>query len=101
MAYRKRTRFSKKLQAAMQAGRERARMERSAPDYPPDLPELRREIIVRDYDFGLVEHRIALYRTNRADCYRAEADGKPWQSRIGWSRVLEGLRKSLLRVRAE
>lgn len=33
MAYRKRTRFSKKLQAAMQRGRERARMERPAPDY--------------------------------------------------------------------
>ena len=55
MAYRKRTKYSKKLQEAMQRGRERARMERPAPEYPLDLPELRREIIIRDYDHGLVE----------------------------------------------
>lgn len=58
MAYRKRTRISKKLQEAMQRGRERARMERPAPEYPPELPELRREIIIRDHDHGPVEHKI-------------------------------------------
>jgi len=48
MAYRKRTRFSKKIQAAMQAGRERARMASPAPEYMLDeIPNLRREIIIR------------------------------------------------------
>jgi hypothetical protein len=43
--YRKRNRFSRKLEA-MRAGRERKRLEGEAPDYPLELPELRREIIV-------------------------------------------------------
>lgn len=75
-------------------------MARPLEERPPELPELRREIIIRDYDFGLVEHTIRLYRTNRIDCYRAEADGKLWKSRIGWSRVLDALRRSFLRVSA-
>lgn len=98
--YRKRQRISKRLQDAMQRGRERARLERPAPDYRPILPELRRRIIVIDYDHGRVVHRIDLYRTNRVDCYRAEADGRPWKRRIGWAKVLEGVRKSFLRMGA-
>lgn len=98
MTYRKRTRFSKKLQAAMQRGRELARMERPAPEYPPELPDLRRELIVRDHDFGLVEHRIEFYKTNRRDCYRIVADGVEWKQRMGWSRALAAVRKSFLRV---
>lgn len=71
-----------------------ARPEREA---VPELPLLRRVIIVVDYDSGEpVEHRIELYRTSRVDVYRATADGQDW-GRRGWSAVLEGLRKSLPR----
>ena len=101
MAYRKRTKFSKKLQAAMQHGRERARMERPAPEYPPELPELRRRVIVIDYDHGRVVHRIDLYKTNRIDCYRAVADGKPWRDRVGWANVMAAVRKSFLRLASD
>lgn len=97
MAYRKRAKMSAKL-AAMRAGKERARLARPAPEYPPTLPELRRTIIVVDHDFGEVTHRIDLYRTARVDCYRAVADGRPWKNRIGWSRVLATLRKSFPRL---
>lgn len=82
----------------MRAAKDRKRAEGLTPDYPQALPELRRRIIIIDYDFDRVVHRIDLYRTNRVDCYRAVADGRPWKERIGWSRVLEWLRKSMVRV---
>jgi hypothetical protein len=34
------------------AERERRRLAGRAPDYPPELPELRRRIVVEDFDFG-------------------------------------------------
>jgi len=61
---------------------------------------LRRTLIIIDYDFGRVEHRIDLYRTPRIDCYRAVADGVEWKRRIVWSKVLAGLRVKFPRVSA-
>ena len=96
--YRKRTTCSRKL-AAARAARDAARMAGPAPDYPPDLPRLRRVVIVIDYDFGTpVIETMRLYRTSRIDSYRAEINGKTWKPRIGWSGVLEGLRKSFIRL---
>lgn len=95
--YRK-TKRSKETLARMKAGKDRARMERPAPDYPAILPELRRRVVIIDYDFGEHIHTLDLYRTNRVDCYRVHVDDKPWKERIGWSRILAGLRKSLPRV---
>jgi len=91
--------MSRKLRAA-RAARERKRLENAAPRYPHELPALRRTLIIIDYDFGRVEHRIDLYRTRRIDCYRALADGVEWKRRIGWSKVLAGLRVKFPRVRA-
>lgn len=99
MAYRK-TRRSKETLARMRAGKDAARVARPAPDYPPALPELRRRIVITDYDFGERIHTLDLYRTSRVDCYKVHVDGKPWKARIGWSKILEGLRKSLPRVGA-
>ena len=95
--YRKREKYSRKLKA-MREAKERKHLAGPAPDRPPDLPGLRRRIIIIDYDFGKVVHRIDLYKTNRVDCYRAVADGVPWKDRVGWSRVLEGIRKSFVRI---
>ena len=86
--------------AAMRRGRERAHMEGPSPSYPQPLPDLRRQIIVRDFDFGETIHTLDLYRTNRVDCYRVVDDGVEWKERIGWSKILAGLRKSLPRVGA-
>ncbi len=74
MPYRHRDSMSRKLRA-MRDSRERRRIEGSGPRYPRELPGLRRMLIIIDYDFGAVEHRIALYRTRRLDGYRAVADG--------------------------
>jgi len=91
--------MSRKLRAA-RAARERKRLEGAEPSYPRQLPALRRTLIIIDYDFGRVEHRIDLYRTARIDCYRAVADGVEWKGRIGWSKVLTGIRLKFPRVRA-
>jgi hypothetical protein len=91
--------MSRKLRAA-RAARERKRIEGAEPAYPHQLPALRRTLIIIDYDFGRVEHRIELYRTARIDCYRAVADGVEWKRRVGWSKVLAGLRLKFPRVRA-
>lgn len=102
MAYRltKRAATQRAKLTAMRRGKATARLARPAPDYPPELPELRREIIIIDHDFGERRYHLRLFRTSRVDCYRVEIDGRPWQARIGWSRVLVGLRKALPRVAA-
>ena len=97
MSYRVTKRQRERL-AAMRAAKERKRIAGEMPDYPPMLPELRRRIVITDYDHGEVTHEILMYRTNRIDTYRVVADGQEWKERIGWSRLLEGLRKSLPRV---
>lgn len=86
--------------ANIRRSRDAARMAEPAPDYPAVLPDLRRRIIIEDFDFGHRVHVLELHKTNRVDCYRVEVDGKPWKARIGWSRLLEGLRKSMPRVGA-
>ena len=88
---------ARKLEA-MRRGKDRARMERPAPGRAPDLPELRREVIVTDYDGPEpVTHTLHLYRTRRVDTYRVEADGKPWKCG-GLTAALEGVRKACPRV---
>jgi hypothetical protein len=97
LSKRQRDTQARKLQA-MRAGRDRARMAKPAPGRAPDLPDLRREVIVVDYDAGRpVTHTLHMYRTRRVDTYRIEADGKPWK-RGGWTAALEGLRKAYPRV---
>jgi len=97
MSYRVTNRQQERL-AAMRAAKARRRMEDVPSSSLPELPYLRRRIVIIDYDHGRVVHRLDLYRSDRIDCYDVVADGQPWKRRIGWSRVLEGLRKSLPRV---
>lgn len=88
---------ARKLQA-MRQGRERAALARGPTPRAPELPDLRREVIVIDYDSGHpVTHTLHLYRTKRVDTYRVQADGQPWKS-CGWSVAMAGLRKSYQRV---
>lgn len=83
---------------ALKRGRDRANASKPARGYPPVLPELRREVIVIDYDGPEpVTHTLHLFKTRRVDRYRVEADGKPWKS-CGWSVALAGLRKAYQRV---
>jgi hypothetical protein len=86
--------------AKMRAGKERKRLESSTPDYPIELPELRRKIIIIDYDFGKKINVLSLYKSNRIDCFDVHVNGMLWKKRIGFSRILQGIRKALPRVNA-
>lgn len=62
-------------------------------------PLLRRRIVIEDFDRpDPVRHVVELYRTTRIDSYRAVIDGQEWKSRVGWSRVLDGLRRAMPRL---
>lgn len=62
-------------------------------------PQLRRRIVIKDFDgTEPVTHVIELFRTSRIDSYHAVIDGREWNPRIGWSRVLDGLRRALPRL---
>lgn len=100
MTYRLTKKAAQTRLETMRRGRERARIEGPAPDYPPQLPNLRRRIVVENFDFGHDVHVLEFYRTNRIDCFRVVVDGKEWKLRIGWSQALAGLRKSMPRVGA-
>jgi len=103
MAYRKtaKTLMAEAKYARMRDGKARKRLTSDAPEYPPILPDLRRSIIITDYDSGLpVHHQIDLYKTGRIDQFRAVVDGVEWKRRIGFSGVLAGIRKSMPRMAA-
>ncbi len=100
--YRKRIQGSKKFNerlARARATRLQNRLELPEIDYPRELPELRRKIIVEDFDGQeTIRHEIKLYRSNRIDCYRVSVDGKFLDGKIGWARVLELTRKAFVRI---
>lgn len=84
--------------AAMQRGKDLARMQRPAEGRAPELPALRRTVVVTDFDTGApVVHELQLFKTRRVDTYRIEADGKAWR-RGGWTAALRGRRKAYPRV---
>lgn len=97
--YRNRSRspaIKRKLEA-LRRGRERSALA-LGPREEHDLPHLRREVTVVDYDAGEpVTHTLRMYKTRRVDTYDIHADGRPWRLG-GWTRALEGLRKSYPRV---
>lgn len=100
--YRKPSKRQQEAQArkleAMRLGRERAALAREPRGRMPDLPLVRRTVVVTDYDSGQpVMHTLELRRTRRVDSYAVLADGKPWKV-CGWSKVCEGLRKSHQRL---
>ena len=71
--------------------------EQRSPMWQPPL--LRRRITIEDFDGPEpCTHTIELYRTSRIDSYRAVVDGNEWKAHVGWSRVLDGLRRSMPRL---
>ncbi|QEE24481.1 hypothetical protein CS053_08200 [Rhodanobacter glycinis] len=84
-----------------------ARHKPPRPDIPPEdqrpatwqPPHLRRRITIEDFDGPEPRtHTIELFRTRRIDSYRAVVNGEEWHASIGWSRVLDGVRRSLPRL---
>ena len=98
MVYRK-TSKTKKYEA-MRAAKERYRLEGLCPEYPVELPDLRKRIIITNFDFGEEVHLFELYKSRRIDQYRVLVDNNVWHERIGMSGILAGIRKSMPPVRA-
>lgn len=102
--YRKRMNGSKKYNERMaraRAAKERIRLEGPPPDYPAPLPEIRRRIVIDDYDCGeTMRHELVLHRSNRSDCYLVEVDGVMLPDRHGWAKILEMVRKAFPRIAA-
>jgi len=84
-------------QRRAQSTRDANRMARPAPDYPPELPDLRMRITIERFDGCETRHVFTLHRSRRVDMYRVLVDGLPWAV-CGLSKVLEGLRKATPRV---
>lgn len=102
--YRKRRGGSRKFNERMaraRAAKAAIRLAGPAPEYAPELPPLRRRVIVEDYDLGqAVRHEVAMYRSSRIDCYTLEVDGQQLPGRFGWAKTLELVRKAFIRVGA-
>lgn len=100
--YRQRFKGSRKFNERMarwREAKEKIRLEGPCPEYPYEPPEIRRRIIIIDYDYDReLRHEIVLHRSNRIDCYRVEVDGKMLFGRLGWSNVLELIRKAFIRA---
>ena len=80
----------------MVASKARIRLSAPPPEYHDcaDTSSPVRRITVEDCIIG-TSHTLTLYISPmRVDQFRVEVDGKPWKDRIGWSRILAGIRKS-------
>ncbi len=97
MPYRRTKKYDAERLKRVRATRDRNRMDGPAPDYPPQLPDLRMRITVERFDCGEERHVFELRRTRRCDQYAVLVDGTLWKV-SGLSGVLAGLRKSLPRV---
>ncbi len=92
----------KKQSIKMNKAKERLRIESDISDYPKILPQKRRVLTYTDYDSGEpVTHVFECYKSKRVDCFKVIVDGKLWKECIGWSKILEGLRKASPRVLSE
>lgn len=89
-----------KICERMRAAKNEKRLNSIPPEYPAELPDLRRKIIIIDYDSGKpVRHVLDLYKSDRIDCFKVFVDGKLWKTRMGYSRILAGIRKAMPRAR--
>lgn len=92
--------MNKKQSLKMNNARERKRLESPKPDSPIILPDLRCRITIEQFDFGYRQHILELFKTSRKDCYMVYVNDKLWKWKVGMSKILEGIRKSMPRVSA-
>ena len=85
-----------------QARRDRHRPDIALEDQRPPAwkaPLLRRRVTIEDFDGESPRtHTIEMFRTRRIDSYRAVINGTEWKTAVGWSRVLDGLRRAMPRL---
>ncbi len=78
------------------AAKSRKRLHSPPPEYfdLPDYSKPVRKLLYTDLLTGESHEFVLFISPERIDQFRVELDGKPWKSRIGWTHVLAGLRKS-------
>ena len=103
MRYRETKKYKKqcKVLEKMRQGKEKKRLDSPSPDYPVILSEVRKRIVIENFDFGYEKQVMELYKTKRIDCYDVFIEGKLWKKNIGFSRILEFLRKANPRLKSE
>jgi len=101
--YRKRRRGSRKYNekmAVMRRGKERKRLEREPPYYPPDpTTDALREIIIIDRVGATTTHHFKLYDSgpgHRCDNFRVVVDGQTLGV-LGWSKTMVRAREAFIR----
>lgn len=106
--YRKREKGSKAFQRKIEnftKARLRKIEKGPAPDYPAELPDVRREMIIVDHDFQTTLHHFILHKSDWVDCYFVEVDGKMITrkdgkpQRMGWAKVTARAREAFVRVK--
>ena len=102
MAYNKKIREGcRKVKQRWRDAKEQKRLLGVMPDYPLPVPNLRRIVIVIDFDFGKkIVKFFKFYRTNRIDTYRiVDEDGA--YVKAGWARFINlYLMKCFVRVKS-
>jgi len=102
MTYIKRTKECSAREKKRENQRAAKARKRESGDPPPltrELPNLRRIVIVIDYDFGPHVEVFSMWKTKRRDCYKlCRKDGTVINPKIGWAKTLETIRKGFLRV---
>ena len=84
----------------MREAKELKRLESVCPDPFHQLPDLRKTIVITNFDFGEEVHMFELMKTGRIDQYRVLVDSIEWKNKIGLSGILAGIRKSMPAVRS-
>lgn len=100
--YRHTNKSSKKFRNSDSNQKQQARQENHETNPVQKIPNLRRVVLITDYDSGKpITHKLELFKTDRIDCYKVVVDGRLWKERIGWSNILIGIRKALPRLLRE
>lgn len=96
MGYRETNKYKKQCKTLeiMRQAKEEKRLASLSPDYPIILPEVRKRITIKNFDFGYEKQVMELHKTNRVDCYDVFIEGKIWKKDIGLSKILEWIRKA-------
>ena len=89
--------MNKKLSIKMNKAKERIRLNSPLPNYPIILPERRIKITIELFDFGHEIYIFELFKTNNIRQFKVYINNKLWKWKIGLSKILIAIRKSILR----
>lgn len=89
--------MTREKSAQMHAAKERKRLDRPAPDYPPELDyEAPIEAwTFKDYRRGRIHKLVLFHSIRRRGSFRVMVNGKEWSKCIGYDRLIRKTGKAL------